>query len=114
MSGKPTPDRLPPHANEAEQGILGSVLDVLGSAALALDKLAAQRFEPEFFYDLRHRTIFEAMLKLREANTPVDIITVQQSLRDGGTLEDIGGIVYLNELQDSVTGAGVTGAGGGK
>ena len=109
MSGKPTPDRLPPHANEAEQGILGSVLDVMGSAALALDKLAAQRFEPEFFYDLRHRTIFEAMLKLREANTPVDIITVQQSLRDGGTLEDIGGIVYLNELQDSVTGAGVLG-----
>lgn len=109
MSGKPTPDRLPPHAQEAEQGILGSVLDVLGSAAATLDKLAAQRFEPEFFYDLRHRTIFEAMLKLREANKPVDIITVQQSLRDGGTLEDIGGVVYLNELQDSVTGAGVLG-----
>lgn len=97
----PNTDRLPPHSPEAEQGILGCVLDVMGSAGAMLDKLAAQRFEPEFFYDLRHRTIFEAMLKLREANKPVDIISVQQTLKDGGTLDDIGGIPYLNEVQDS-------------
>jgi len=77
----------------------------MGSAAASLDKLAAQKFDPEFFYDLRHRTVFEGMLKLREANRPVDIITLQQTLKDGGTLEDIGGVTYLNELQDSVTSA---------
>lgn len=102
----PTPDRLPPHAHEAEQGVLGCVLDVMTASGQVLDKLAAQRFEPEFFYDLRHRTIFEAMLKLREANKPVDIISVQQTLKDGGTLDDIGGIPYLNEVQDSAA-AGV-------
>lgn len=102
---QPPPDRLPPHSSPDEQGILGCVLDVMGSAAASLDKLAAQKFDPEFFYDLRHRTVFESMLKLREANRPVDIITLQQTLKDAGTLDDIGGVTYLNELQDSVTSA---------
>lgn len=98
-------DRLPPHSAENEQGILGCVLDTMGDAGAILDRLAAQRFDPEFFYDLRHRTIFEAMLKLREANKPVDIISVQQTLKDGGTLDDVGGIGYLNEIQDVVPSA---------
>lgn len=105
MSNQKSPDRLPPHSAENEQGILGCVLDTMGDAGAILDRLAAQRFDPEFFYDLRHRTIFEAMLKLREANKPVDIISVQQTLKDGGTLDDVGGIGYLNEIQDAVPSA---------
>jgi replicative DNA helicase len=102
---RPTGERLPPYSHEAEQGILGCVLDVMASAGAMLDTLEAQKFIPEFFYDLRHRTIYEAMVKLRAANKPVDIISVQQTLKDGGLLDDIGGILYLSELQDSISSA---------
>lgn len=96
-------DRLPPNAPEAEQGVLGCALmspdDCLGQCA---QKLPAG---PEVFYDLRHQTIYSVMLELYEQREPIDVITVQQRLKDRQLLEQVGGIPYLNALLDAVPSA---------
>jgi replicative DNA helicase len=57
------------------------------------------------FYDLWHQTIYDCLTTLRNQNTPIDIIIVQQWLKDQKILEQIGGIAYLAELQDAVPSA---------
>jgi len=96
-------DRLPPHALEAEQGVLGCVLlspnDCLG---LCVEKLKSG---PEVFYDLRHQTIYSALVEMYDQREAIDIITLQQRLKDKQLLDPIGGIPYLNALQDAVPSA---------
>lgn len=99
-----TIDRLPPHANEAEQGVLGCCLlspnECIGQCVETLKddgKLA--------FYDLRHQTIYEALAEMFNRRQPIDLITLQQQLKDRQLLEQIGGIAYLSQLQDAVPSA---------
>lgn len=103
----PTLDRLPPNSADeggAEQGVLGCVLldpmeclDVLTNQFSKCGKMA--------FYDLRHQEIYNALVTMREKMLPIDLITVQQFLKDRGLLEQIGGIFYLSHLQDAVPSA---------
>jgi replicative DNA helicase len=95
-------DRLPPHAPEAEQGVLGCVLL---SPNDCLNQLLERRLAADWFYDLRHQEIFKALLALHGAQVPVDIITLQQKLKEWQLLEQVGGIPYLNALQDAVPSA---------
>ncbi len=96
-------DRLPPHAPEAEQGVLGCVLlspnECMGQC---IEKLKSGA---EVFYDLRHQTIYAALVEMYDTRTPIDIITLQQRLKDKQLLDEIGGIPYLNALQDAVPSA---------
>lgn len=97
-----TSDRLPPHSPEAEAGVLGCILE---APAEGLNRLAERRVQPEWFYDLRHQTVFAAMQVLHEKrDVPVDIITLQQFLKDQGKLEDVGGIPFLTTFQAAVAG----------
>ncbi len=96
-------DRLPPHSIEAEQGVLGCVLLSPNEAmGLCLEKLKSGS---EAFYDLRHRTLFEMLSGMYDSKQPIDLITVQQHLKDQGQLESVGGLVYLANLQDAVPSA---------
>jgi replicative DNA helicase len=96
-------DRLPPHAMEAEQGVLGCVLlsprDGLGTCI--------ERFKggSEVFYDLRHRTLYEVLLAMYDAREQIDLLTVQQRLRDRQLLDAVGGMAYLASLPDAVPSA---------
>src|SRR4051812_42308479 len=78
-------DRLPPHSIEAEQGVLGCVLlspnECMG---VCIEKLKSGS---EVFYDLRHRTLFEALIEMYDEKSPIDLITTQQLLKDKGQLE---------------------------
>lgn len=98
----PAEDRLPPHSIEAEQGVLGCILL---SPRESLDKLPGLRIGPESFYDLRHETLLHALLAMDHARQPIDLITVQQWLRNGDQLECIGGLAYLSGLVDAVPSA---------
>lgn len=96
-------DRLPPHSIEAEQGVLGCVLlsphDSLGHCV--------EKFKqgPEVFYDLRHRAVYEVLLEMYDAKKPIEIITLQQILKDRQQLEGVGGLAYLASLPDVVPSA---------
>jgi replicative DNA helicase len=57
---------------------------------------------PEVFYDLRHQTIFQTMAEMFDTRVPIDIITVQQRLKDNNLLEEVGGLGYLSTVRDFV------------
>jgi replicative DNA helicase len=99
-------DRLPPNSAEhggAEQGVLGCILLAPNDCLPQIvSKFANGK---EVFYDLRHQTIYDAIVKMWDNQSAIDIITLQQSLKDDGLLDQIGGIHYLNELQDAVPSA---------
>jgi replicative DNA helicase len=102
--GAATLDRLPPNSPEAEMGVLGCVLlspnECLGEC---VEKLKDDG--KEAFYDLRHQTIYETLATMFNARSPIDLITVKQNLKDRQLLEQIGGVAYLSQLQDSVPSA---------
>ena len=89
-------DELPPQSLEMEQAALGAML---------IDATAVVRtrniVRPAHFYREAHRVIFEAMLALADQRQPVDILTVQEQLRDRGVLEDVGGTAYLILLTEA-------------
>src|ERR1039457_1400859 len=97
---RPTVDRLPPHSPEAEMGVLGCVMlspnECMGQCI--------ERFKAgtEVFYDLRHQTIFSMLVEMYDSREAIDLITVQQRLKDKQLLEEVGGISYLAALPDTV------------
>src|ERR1700744_6078980 len=99
--GAATLDRLPPHSIECEQGALGCVLlspnECLGEC---VEKLKDDG--KEAFYDLRHQTIYETLIEMFNTRQAIDLITVQQNLKNRQLLDQIGGIAYLSQLQDAV------------
>lgn len=95
-------DKLPPHAPEAEQGVLGCILL---SPNECLRQCQDKFGSDEAFFDLRHATIWHTLVYLAAKDKPIDLISVQQELKDRGQLEQIGGIPYLNALQDCVPSA---------
>jgi replicative DNA helicase len=96
-------DRLPPHSPEAEQAVLGCIFlspnECIGECITKLKGGA------EVFYDLRHQTIFGVLAEMFDKREPIDLITVQQKLKDMQTLEQVGGITYLSMLPDTVPSA---------
>jgi replicative DNA helicase len=85
--------KLPPHSFEAEQSVLGGLL---------LDNQAwdrvSERVVEQDFYSRPHRLIFQAMAKLVEKGSPIDLITLQEELEQREQLEAIGGFAYLVEI----------------
>lgn len=96
-------DRLPPHSTEAEQGVLGCLLwspnDCMNEC------IGKFRGDQEVFYDLRHQTIYNTIQAMYDKREAVDLITLQQRLKDNQFLDQVGGIAYLSSLQDAVPSA---------
>ena len=87
----------PPQALDVEEAVLGAMLIEPSAVDEAMEELSAS-----CFYDKRHQMIFEAMSSLVLEHTPIDIITVSTKLKEKGTLEDVGGPVYLAGLSQKV------------
>jgi len=90
-------DRIPPQNIDAEQSVLGAIL---------LDREAVYKamsvLQPGDFYRESHRTIYETMLLLNEAGSPVDLITLSDQLRQQGDLEKVGGVAAIATLAEIV------------
>ncbi len=91
-------DRIPPHSEEAECGILGSILV---EAERVIDLAIERQISPASFYHPQHRVLFEQMLALREQNKPVDLITLVERLGALQLLDKVGGISALQSIIDS-------------
>src|ERR1041385_5187204 len=96
-------DRLPPHSPEAEQGVLGCVL--LSPNECMGESINKLKSGAEAFYDLRHQTIYSALVEMYDSREAIDIITLQQRLKNKQLLEEVGGIPYLATLPDAVPSA---------
>jgi replicative DNA helicase len=92
-------DQLPPHSVEAEQAVIGAILqkpaDALPEVLTELHSKAQAKLA---FYDLRHATIFGVVLDMYEAAQPMDVILIRQRLKDVGLFEAVGGDGYLDVL----------------
>ncbi len=93
-------DKIPPQSLEMEQAALGSML----IEAAAIEKVRGV-LRPDDFYRDAHRVIYEAIMSLVERRLPVDLLTLQDVLRDQGMLDDVGGIPYLVQLTEAVASA---------
>jgi replicative DNA helicase len=82
---------------DAEQSVLGSML--LDKEAVAA---AAEVLRSEDFYSDAHKEIYEAILDIYDRGTPVDLVTLAEALRQRGTLESVGGGIYISDLSMSV------------
>lgn len=92
-------DRVPPYSEEAERGVLGSVL--LDSAKV-MDLCIENQLETESFYVPAHRRIFEIMLQMHgDGGSAIDLLTLMEKLRGAGRLESVGGTLFLDRLVDS-------------
>jgi replicative DNA helicase len=96
-------DRQPPRSIEAEQGVLGCIF--LSPSSCVGDCVEKFQDRSDVFYDLRHRAIYETVVELFDQNKAIDVITVQQVLRDRKQLDEIGGVAYLASLPDMVPSA---------
>jgi len=94
--------RTPPNDLAAEQGVLGCILlDTRQNLPACIEKVR----DETVFYDLRHQAIYATMVAMYEENAPIDLLTLSHQLRTVGELDNIGGVAYLTELQDSVPSA---------
>ncbi len=89
--------KVPPHSEEAEVSILGSIL---------IDKDAiisvAEFLRPEHFYNEAHGLIFKSILDLYEERSPIDMVTLGDKLKKNRGLSRVGGSAYLLELVNRV------------
>ncbi len=97
MTKKDPSGRIPPQSIDAEMSLLGAVLIDDGTMSEISDKL-----KPADFYDKRHATVFDAMLRLYEKHKPVDLLTLSDELQAKKQLETVGGSSYLSELTNYV------------
>jgi replicative DNA helicase len=89
--------KLPPSSVEAETSVLGSIL-IDNDAILAVSEF----LRPEHFYDLNNAKVYEAMLKLYEERTPIDMVTVSERLKEMKYLKKVGGKAFLSRLANDV------------
>ena len=86
-----------PQALEFEEAVLGALMidsDAMGRLGGIL--------KPESFYDKRNQLLFDAIQQMDLSDRPIDILTVTEFLRSKGTLEEVGGPVYIAQLTSRV------------
>ena len=90
--------RVPPSNAEAEQSILGAMLQSEECVHMAIERLKREDFYLEF-----NRRIWDAILDLTNAYMPVDIVTVTERLgRANLSLDDLTYLSNLTQLVPSV------------
>ena len=89
--------RVPPHNVEAEAAALGSMM--LSAEAIAD---VVELLQAEDFYRSANGRIFEVLRELYARGEPVDQLSAVEALRRKGTLDDVGGPLYIRDLTDQV------------
>ncbi len=85
-----------PHSNEAEQAVLGSILQNNTNW-----DVVSERVSEADFYTYPHRLIFQEIDRLFKANKPVDILTLDEALKNKKLQDQVGGFAYLAELANN-------------
>ncbi len=92
--------RVPPSSIEAEACVIGSM--ILHSPCV---DSVVQILDAEAFYRPAHGLLFQVLLELKDANSPIDLVTVKEELTRRKQLEQVGGIEYVVALVEGVPSA---------
>ena len=90
------PNRIPPHNLDAEQSVLGAMLESKEAIANVLEIT-----EADHFYKPSHVEIYDSVMALYGRGEAVDAITVADELSRRGKLEAIGGKPYIHGLLEA-------------
>ena len=91
-------ERVPPHDEEAEEAVLGSIL-IEGDTALSR---IAHSLKPNDFYRERNRWTYDACLALFGRSEAINQVTVSHELASQSRLEPSGGPAFLSHLVATV------------
>ncbi|OGD24584.1 MAG: replicative DNA helicase [Candidatus Aminicenantes bacterium RBG_13_63_10] len=89
--------KTPPHSLEAERAVLGGILVNNENLNVLLSSV-----RPEDFYKDAHRVILEKISAMIDKGLPADVLSLSDSLKRDGQLEEVGGASYLSSLLDGV------------
>jgi len=82
-------ENTPPNSIFAEQSVLGALI----TDNSVWEKISGKLSEIDFYLN-SHKLIFRTITKLVEQQIPFDIVTLSESLKSTGNLENIGGHSY--------------------
>ena len=89
--------RVLPHSLEAEQSVIGSM--ILDRDAILI---ASEILTSEDFYQKQYGAVFDAMVELCNEGKPVDLVTLQNRLKEKNLPPDISSMEYVRELLQTV------------
>ena len=85
--------RILPHSIEAEQSVIGSMLMDRDAIITATEIIRS-----DDFYDRRYGVMFEAMVELYTEGKPVDLVTLQDRLREKDVPPEISSLEFVRDL----------------
>ena len=89
--------KIPPQSLDLEEVVLGAMMIDKKGIDEVIDIL-----KPDVFYKKAHQFIFEAIVKLFEDSSAIDLLTVSTQLKKDGVLDKVGGEYYLIQLTQKV------------
>lgn len=89
--------RILPHSMEAEQSVIGSM--IMDREAIVV---ASEIVTDEDFYGKQYGMFFKAMVELNNDGRPVDIVTLQDKLKEMKVPDEISSLEFIRDLIDAV------------
>ena len=89
-----------PHSAEAEEKLIASCL-LPGDTSIY--DMVRPLLEPEDFYLLRFRLLYQTIGDLAQLSQPIDEVSISEHLKTLQGLDEVGGIAGILSVTDSVT-----------
>ena len=89
--------RIQPHSIEAEQSVIGSMLMDKDAIVTAMETVHG-----DDFYDRRYGVMFETMVELYSEGKPVDLVTLQDRLREKNVPPEVCSVEFIRDLITAV------------
>ena len=89
--------RIQPHSVEAEQSVIGSMLMDREAIVVATEIITA-----DDFYNKQYAILFETMVELNDAGSPVDLVTLQNRLKEKDVPPEVSSLEFVRELITAV------------
>ena len=89
--------RVLPHSAEAEQSVIGSML-MDRDAVIA----ASEIITPDEFYQHQYGVMFEAMVELFNEGKPVDLVTLQDRLKEKDVPPEVSSLEFVRDIITTV------------
>lgn len=89
--------RILPHSTEAEQSVIGAMIMDREAIVVAADLIAG-----EDFYNKQYGVLFEAMVELNDEGKPVDLVTLQNRLKEKDVPPEVSSLEFVRDLITAV------------
>ena len=89
--------RVLPHSIEAEQSVIGSM--IMDREAITV---ASEIIMGEDFYSRQYGVLFDTMVELNDEGKPVDVVTLQDRLREKDVPPEVSSLEFIREIMTSV------------